>query len=113
MAIGYAVDFYRMIGAQRKEERLHFLKNYWMERVSEVPGIQLFTSLHPKFGCAIGCFGINGKKPAEITEALFRDWKIHTVGIEWEKINGVRVTPNVYTTIEELDKLVLAIKKLA
>jgi selenocysteine lyase/cysteine desulfurase len=113
MAIGYAVDFYRMIGAQRKEERLHFLKNYWMERVSEVPGIQLYTSLHPKFGCAIGCFGINGKKPAEITEALFRDWKIHTVGIEWEKINGVRVTPNVYTTIEELDKLVLAIKKLA
>lgn len=112
MAIGYAVDFYQMIGAQRKEERLHYLKNYWMDKVSNVPGIQFFTSKKPKYGCAIGCFGIEGKKPGDISETLFRDWKIHTVGIEWEKIKGVRITPNVYTTTEDLDKLVSAIKQL-
>lgn len=113
MAIGYAVDFYQMIGAQRKEDRLHFLKNYWMEKVNNVPGIQFFTSKNPEYGCAIGCFGIEGKKPGEISETLFRDWKIHTVSIEWEKINGVRVTPNVYTTTDDLDKLVAGIQKLA
>lgn len=112
MAIGYAVDFYQMIGAQRKEERLHFLKNYWMDKVSNVPGIQFFTSKKPKYGCAIGCFGIEGKKPGDISETLFRDWKIHTVGIEWEKIKGIRITPNVYTTTEDLDKLVSAIKQI-
>jgi selenocysteine lyase/cysteine desulfurase len=111
MATGYSIDLHNMIGTKRKQERLHFLKNYWMERVANVPGIQFYTSLKPEFGCAIGNFGFNGRKGAEISDIIFRDWKIHTVGIDWEKVNGVRVTPNVYTTTQDLDKLVLAIRK--
>jgi selenocysteine lyase/cysteine desulfurase len=43
-----------MIGSDRKEKRLHYLKNYWMEKVKAVPKVQINTSLHPKWGCAIG-----------------------------------------------------------
>jgi selenocysteine lyase/cysteine desulfurase len=113
MAIGYSLDLHNLIGARRKQERLHFLKNYWMSQVRDVPGIQFYTSPDPAWSCAIGNFGFAGKKPVEIADKLFNQHKIHTVAIEWEKVNGVRVTPNVYTTTEELDKLVRAIRAMA
>jgi hypothetical protein len=56
---------------------------------------------------------INGKKPAELDAYLYANHKIHTVGIEWENIHGVRITPNVYTTIKNLDTLVAGIEKFA
>ncbi len=112
MAIGYSLDLHNLIGTRRKQERLHFLKNYWMEQVRDVPGIRLQTSLHPDWGCAIGTFGFKDKKAGELVGQLFEKWKIHTTGIEWEQVNAVRVTPHVYTTTEELDKLVRAIKKM-
>ncbi len=110
MAIGYSLDLHNMIGTRRKQERLQFLKNYWMEQVRELPGIQLYTSMHPDWGCAIGNIGFAGKKPSEITGQLFDKWKIHTTNIDYEKISGVRITPHVYTTTDELDKLVRALK---
>lgn len=113
MAIGYSLDLHNFIGTHRKQQRLHYLKNYWMEQVRDLPGIRFFTSLHPDWGCAIGNFGFEGKKSADLAGRLFTDWKIHTTSIDWEKVNGVRVTPNVYTTTDELDKLVAAIRKMA
>ena len=53
-AIGEAVTFHDMIGSERKEKRLHYLKNYWMEKLANIPAMKLNTSLKPKFGCAIG-----------------------------------------------------------
>jgi selenocysteine lyase/cysteine desulfurase len=113
MAIGYSLDLHLMIGTARKQKRLHYLKNYWMDQVADLPNVRLHTSRKEAFGCAIGTFSIKDKKAAETHEILFRDWKIHTVGIDWEKINAVRVTPNVYTTTAELDKLVVGIRKMA
>lgn len=113
MALGYSIDLHNLIGGERKQERLHYLKHYWMSKVADVPGIKFYTSLSPKWSCAIGNFGLEGKKPVEISDKLFNQYKIHTVAIDWEKISGVRVTPNVYTTTEELDKLVKGIKAIA
>lgn len=110
MAIGYSLDLHNLIGSKRKQERLHYLKHYWMSRVEDVPGIKFYTAPSSKWSCAIGNFGFEGKKPVEIADTLFNKHKIHTVAIEWEKISGVRVTPNVYTTTDELDKLVKAIR---
>ena len=104
-AIGKAIEFHEMIGIERKEKRLHYLKNYWMEKVKNVPKVKINTSLNPKWGCAIGNVGVEGKKPGELDSFLFDKYKIHAVGIEWENIHGVRITPNVYTTIKNLDLL--------
>jgi hypothetical protein len=65
------------------------------------------------YGCAIGLVSIEGKKPAELDSFLYTNQKIHTVGIEWENIQGVRITPNVYTTLKNLDTLVEGIEKFA
>ncbi|MDP4263030.1 MAG: aminotransferase class V-fold PLP-dependent enzyme [Bacteroidota bacterium] len=112
-AIGKALEFHEMIGSERKEKRLHYLKNYWMEKVKNIPKVKLNTSLDPKWGCAIGNIGIEGKKPGELDSFLFDKYKIHTVGIVWENISGVRITPNVYTTISNLDVLVEGITAFA
>ena len=112
-AIGQAIDFHHWIGAERKQKRLHYLKNYWVERVSGIPNVKINTSLKAEFGCAICLFSILDKNPIEVSRILLQKYKIHTVGIEWENISGVRVTPNVYTVKKDLDRLVTAIKEIS
>jgi len=105
-AIGKALEFHDMIGIERKQERLLYLKNYWMSKVKNLPKVKLHTSMKPGFGCAIGMISVEGKKAGELDSFLFNQYKVHTVGIEWEDIKGVRVTPNVYTSTKNLDVLV-------
>lgn len=112
-AIGKAIEFYEMIGAERKEQRLHYLKNYWMERVKNMPGVRLGTSFHRKYGCGIGLVSVEGKKPGALDSFLLEKYKVHAVGIEWENIIGLRVTPNVYTLTRDLDVLVEGIDRFA
>ncbi len=112
-AIGEALAYHDMIGSERKEKRLHYLKNYWMKKVKDIPKVKLNTSLHPNWGCAIGNVGIEGRKPGELDTFLFEKYKIHAVGIDMENVKGVRITPNVYTTTKNLDVLVEAIEKFA
>ena len=112
-AIGEAVNFQNGMGSKRKEERIRYLKNYWAEKVKDIPKVKLHTSLKPAYACAICGVSIDGMKPQELDAALMNDYKIHTVGIVWENISCVRVTPHVYTTLKDLDKLVKAIEEIA
>ena len=112
-AIGQAIDFHNAIGGKRKEERLHHLKKYWCEAVTKNPRVKLHISLNPQYSCALGTFSIEGIKPGDITSALFEKYQIHTVPIVWENISAVRVTPHVYTTTKDLDRLIDAVGKIA
>ena len=111
-AIGQAVDFHNMIGSARKEKRLHYLKNYWVNKVAHIPEVKIHTSMKPEFSGAICLFSIEGLTSQQIGNRLFNRYKIHTVPITWENIDGVRVTPNVYTVTKDLDRLVVAIEEL-
>jgi len=112
MAIGKAIDFHMLLGAERKEARLRFLKNYWMNAVADLPGIRFYTSLKPEYSCGLGNFGIEGMEPGKIQKELFGKYKIYTVAINWENIHGIRVTPNVYTSMDDMDYLIEAIRKI-
>lgn len=111
--IGEAINFHEGIGSKRKEERIRYLKNYWASKVQEIPKVKLHTSLNAKYSCAICGVSIDGMKPGDLDAALFNNYKIHTVGINWENISCVRVTPHVYTSLHDLDKLVKAIGEIA
>jgi selenocysteine lyase/cysteine desulfurase len=111
--IGEAINFHEGIGSKRKEQRIGYLKNYWASRVQSIPKVKLHTSLNLKYSCAICGVSIDGMPPGQFASALFDKYKIHTVGIVWENISCVRVTPHVYTTIRDLDKLVTAIGEIA
>jgi selenocysteine lyase/cysteine desulfurase len=111
--IGEAVNFHNAIGSKRKEERIRYLKNYWAERVKDIPKVRLHTSFKPEYACAICGVSIDGMTPAELDSALLTNYKIHAVGIVWENISCVRVTPHVYTRLQDLDKFVMAIGEIA
>jgi selenocysteine lyase/cysteine desulfurase len=110
MAIGAALDFHDIMGGQRKEARLRFLKDYWVGQLDKEQGIHFLQSR--RHSCAIANVAVDGKKPEEVAGALFSKYKIHTVAINWENIHGVRVTPNVYTSRQDLDKLVRALRQI-
>jgi len=112
MAIGAAVDFHEVIGSKRKEKRLRYLKDHWVDQVKAIPGVSFLQSKPKHQSCAIANIAIDGKKPEEIAATLFNKYKIHTVAINWQNVHGVRVTPNVYTSTRDLDKLVSAIKSM-
>ena len=112
-AIGKAIGFYDMIGPARKEQRLFYLKNYWMTAVRDIPKVKLHTSLKPGYACAIGLVSVEGKSPGDLDNYLFSEYKIHTTNLNWENVHGVRITPNVYTTTKDLDKLITAIGEFA
>ncbi|MCC7029397.1 MAG: aminotransferase, partial [Chitinophagaceae bacterium] len=107
------IDFHKMIGSERKEARLFFLKKYWTDQVKDLPNVIINTPLKKGYSCAIGNIAIEGKKPEDLDNFLFDKHKIHTVSINWENISGVRITPNVYTTLENLDKLAEGIRQFA
>ena len=111
--IGEAVNFHLAIGAKRKEERIRYLKNYWVNQVINTPKVKIHTSLKPAYSCAICGVSIDGMTPGELDTALYNTYKIHTVGIVWENISCVRVTPHVYTRLQDLDKFAKAINELA
>lgn len=113
LAISQAIDFHNAIGSKRKEERLRFLKNYWCEKVSKHPKIKLHVSLKPEYACAIGMFSIEGIDTYELRTQLLSDHQILTVAAVLENMNGIRVSPQVYTSTKDLDRFVDAVFKIA
>lgn len=105
MAIGNAVDFMEGIGIQRKEARLRYLKNYWVNKVKDNPKVKFSTSMLPQYSCGIASFSIDGWNGGDINAKLFEDKRIVTTPIVYEKLNCVRVSPNIYNTLWQLDRL--------
>ena len=112
-AIGQAIDFHLAIGSKRKQERLHYLKTYWCNAVIKNPRVKLHISLKPEYSCALGTFSVDGLTPGDVVSKLFGEYAIHTTGIVWRNVSAVRVTPHVYTTTKDLDRLIDAVAKIA
>ncbi len=104
LAIGEAVLFHNAIGGKRKEERLRYLSRYWMNRLKDIPKIGFNTSFDPNQSCAIANVKIEGIEPTAIGDYLFSQHRIFTTPIVHEEFKGIRITPNIYTTLWELDR---------
>jgi len=104
LAIGEALIFHNGIGGKRKEARLRYLSRYWMNKLKDVPKIRFNTSFDPNQSCAIANVHIDGTDPKAVTKYLFDKQRIFTVPIVHEEFQGIRITPNLYTTLQELDR---------
>jgi selenocysteine lyase/cysteine desulfurase len=112
LTISDAIDFYNIIGVERKESRLRYLQNYWTSKVRDLPHIILNTPADPLRSCGIANVGIKNMKPGDLGDALFRKYNIYCAPIDGQGVHGCRITPNVYTSIGELDTLVKALMEL-
>jgi isopenicillin-N epimerase len=104
LAIGEAILFHQGLGAARKEARLRRLSRHWMNQLKGVPGVSFNTSFDPRQSCAIANVSVAGTEPGALCSHLMARHKIFATPIVHEEFKGVRVTPNVYTTLAELDR---------
>jgi selenocysteine lyase/cysteine desulfurase len=113
LAIISAIEYQNWIGIKKKEKRLRFLKNYWINKVKSFKNVIINTPFDKGRSCGIGNFGVKKIKPSKLADILLKEYKIYTVAINENGVNGCRVTPNLFTSTLELDKLIYAIKKIA
>jgi selenocysteine lyase/cysteine desulfurase len=113
LTIEDSIDYYNMIGAERKESRLRFLQEYWTSKVRNIPRINVNTPAESHRACGIANVGIEGIKPGDLAKRLLDEHRVYTVAIDGANVHGCRITPNVYTTTDELDQFVIALKTLA
>ncbi|MDW8346050.1 MAG: aminotransferase class V-fold PLP-dependent enzyme [Bacteroidia bacterium] len=113
LTIPASIEFYQKIGAKRKENRLRYVQEYWTSKVRGVPNIFLNTPSQSHRACGIANVGIQHIKPANLAKILLEKYKIWTVAIDHPEVQGVRITPNIFTTTDELDKLVAALIELS
>ena len=115
-AIAVSLAFHRSIGADRKIARLRLLRDRWAKRLmAESDRVHLLTALGPNTNGAIASFNIDGMDMPKLNGWLWANHKISAAGQNHPEFQGIRVTPNVYTTLDEIDKfgdkVLLAIKK--
>ena len=113
LAVEDAIAFHERIGAANKEARLRALKEYWVSRARKLPGVKMLTPSDPQRACAIAAFRLDGMPAQEVADRLMRDHGIFTVVRDMEGGQGVRVTPHLYTSKPQLDRLVNAIGAIA
>jgi selenocysteine lyase/cysteine desulfurase len=112
-AIAEALTFHEGIGSERKAARLRYLRNRWAERLGGSPKFRIHTNLDPAHSCAIGNVQVLGVPTAKVVAQLWEKWRIIATPIVHAEYEGLRVTPNVYTTLEEVDTFVAAMEKIA
>ena len=112
LALGYAIQFHLQLTRDVKEARLTYLRQRWTDALQKLDTITFNVPLNTTQCKGIASFHINDEDPLQIEKQLFELYGIHVVGFIWPNLSGIRVTPNVYTPIEDIDSFVLAMKKL-
>ena len=112
-AIAEALSFHEGIGAERKAARLRYLRDRWAKRLARNPKAHIHTSFDPAQSCAIANIQINGVPTGKVVTRLWDRWRIIATPIVHAEFEGVRVTPNVYTTLEEIDTFAAAMEEIA
>lgn len=113
LTINDAVDYLEMIGMERKENRMRYLQRYWSDQLRDVDNVLINTPIEPHRSCGIANVGLKNLKPSEMAKTLLDEFNVWTVAIDFENVHGCRITPNVFTTTEELDQFVDAVKTMA
>ncbi|TDJ78024.1 MAG: aminotransferase class V-fold PLP-dependent enzyme [Planctomycetota bacterium] len=104
LAIADALTFNEAIGAERKAARLVYIRDRWAKRLVQHDRIRLNTSLKPGFACGIANVRIEGVEAPDLQQHLWQKHRIYTVAIGHEACTGLRVSPSVYSTLDEVDR---------
>ena len=112
-AIAEALTFHDGIGSERKSARLRYLRDRWANRLLATGRFKLHTSQDPAQSCAIGTVQVVGVDTNKVVEQLWAKWRIIATPINHAEYSGIRVTPNVYTTLEEVDTFAEAMERIS
>lgn len=113
-AITEALNFHDSMGGDRKAERFRYLRKRWANRLRDIPGVKILNSEDPEQSCAIGFVSIDGIEPGKLQNHLWEKHRLWSVAIVTAgEYGGLRITPNVYTTLEEIDFFADVMERIA
>jgi isopenicillin-N epimerase len=112
-AIGEALTFHEAVGPERKAARLRYLKNSWADRLGKLPRVTIRTSPDPRQSCGLALVSVEGKQAPAMADQLWEQHQILTTAIVHPDFQGLRITPNIYTTPAEIEVFRGAMEKLA
>jgi len=107
-----ALEFHEQIGAERKFTRLRYLKQRWAERLGKISGAQLLVGLDANQSGAFGTIHFETMEPGKLSDALLAKYNILVTPISAPMLNGIRVSPNVYTSTAEIDRFCDAVESI-
>lgn len=113
VGLSASLDFHDRLGFDNKYRRLQELKKYWTSQLKDVPKIRWWSALDDEHSCSVICVGIEGVSGGQIKNTLDSEYNIHakSVGGSWG--SAIRISPNIFTSYDELDQLVHAMKTIA
>ena len=118
LAIPRALDFHEAIGGANKEARLRYLRQLWTNEAESMSHIELLGGLDEDSWTGMGSFRLEGKRTAKdvtaLQQRLEQEFGIFTV-VRKGLASGycIRVTPQVFSTPDDMAQLVDALKGLA
>ena len=110
LAVAEALTFHQGIGPARKEARMRYLRDYWAKVLLEHDRVRLHTSLDPRFSCGIATVEVDGLDSGELSGWLWSKHRILVTAIKHAQFEGIRVSPSVYSSLEELDRFCEAVQ---
>jgi selenocysteine lyase/cysteine desulfurase len=113
LAISNSIDYIKWIGMDRKENRMRFLQRYWSDQLRNIKNVVVNTPIDMQRSCGIGNVGLTNMSPSKMENILFDKYNIFTVAIDYANVKGCRISPNIFTTMEELDIFVKAVKEMS
>ena len=113
LAISNSIDYTNWIGMKKKEKRMRYLQRYWSDKLRTVKNVIVNTPEDLNRSCGIGNVGLSNMSPSQMSNILFEKYKIFTVAIDYANVKGCRISPNIFTTTNELDEFISAVKEMA
>jgi selenocysteine lyase/cysteine desulfurase len=111
-AIAEALTFHQAIGVERRAARMRYLRTRWESRLAHLPPVRLLTARDPAQSCGLALFRVEGMSSEAIAHRLWEKHRVVVVPIIHPEFEGIRVTPNIYTTLEEIDTFCEAVEKI-
>ena len=113
LAISNSIDYTNWIGMKKKEKRMRYLQRYWSDKLRTIKNVIVNTPEDLNRSCGIGNVGLSNMTPSAMSKVLFEKYKIFTVAIDYANVKGCRISPNIFTTTNELDQFIIAVQEMA
>ena len=113
LSIPHAIDFHEQIGISRIQQRMQYLKNRWVNQVIHQPKIKILTPDDHSLSCGIASFLIEDQSVQQVENTLLTNFNIFTVGRQLGEQGCIRVTPGLYTSVDDVDALAKALLTIA
>jgi len=111
-AIAEALTFHQAIGVERRAARMRYLTDRWATRLERHPRVKILTSRLPNQSWGLANISLEGIDSGKAYETLWSKYRIITASIKHAEYQGLRITPNIYTTLQEIDMFGDAVEEL-